>query len=282
MLMAPIDYCRPDSLAEAVRVLGEEPSARPLAGGQSLLALLKLRAAQLDLLVDISRLPELQFIDVREDGSVEIGAGVTYAELARSPDLKRVQPKLCEVASGTVDVQVRNQGTFGGNICHNDPINDFPPYVAAVGATLNLVGPEGERRATPEEFFLGAFWSDLRSGEILRSIELPPLGGARVGYEEVEINEAAVRAVATVRVEGDRIADATVVLGCLSVPTRRPAVEDDLRGAPATEEAVSSATAGVAEGVEFPSDADASAAYRAEIAPVVARRAVLQAINGGE
>lgn len=282
MLMAPFEYCRPETLSEAVSALAEESSSRPLAGGQSLLALLKMRAAKFDLLVDISRLDELRFIDVRADGSVEIGAGVTYDEMARSVELRQVHPTLCDVAATTVDVQVRHQGTFGGNICHNDPINNFPPYVVALNATLNLEGPEGTRQVDAGDFFLGAFWSDVRQGEVLRSITLPPSDGFRIGYEELEINEAAARAVAAVRVEDGQVADARLVLGCLPVPERRSVVEEALRGAPATADAVRAATAATAEGVDFPSDADASAEYRASVAPVVARRALMQAINGGE
>jgi carbon-monoxide dehydrogenase medium subunit len=134
------------------------------------------------------------------------------------------------------------------------------------------------------EFFTGFYTTAVQQDEILRSISIPPLpDGARIGYEEVEIGEAAARAVAVVRTEDGQIAEATVVIGCLPVPTRRPEVEEALRGAPATPEAVAEATAAAAEGVEPLSDADASAEYRKAIIPVVAKRAVLAAAqNGGE
>ena len=124
MLLAAVDYYRPDTLAEAVEALDSTEGARPLAGGQSLISILKLRAASVDLLVDISRLEDLRAIAVADDGSVRIGAGVTYDEMAMSPDLHRSHPRLSQVAAHTVDAQVRNRGTFGGNLCHNDHTPD--------------------------------------------------------------------------------------------------------------------------------------------------------------
>lgn len=283
MLLASIDYYRPDSLSEAVAALNETSGARPLAGGQSLISALKLRAASVDLLVDISRLEELRFIDVAGDGSVHIGAGVTYDELATSEALSGVLPKMCEVAADMVDQQVRNRGTLGGNICHNDPINNFPPLVVALGATMHLTGAGGDRDVAADDFFTGFFTSAAEPGEVLRSVTIPPLAeGFRIGWAEVEIGEAAARGVAVVRTDNGSIDDARVVLGCLPVPVRRPAVEEALRGAAADAGTVGEATAAAADGIDwFPEDADASGAYRQAMAPVVAKRAVLDAIGGG-
>ena len=187
MLLAPVDYYRPDSLAESLEALSDrDVVARPLAGGQSLISLLKLRALSVDLLVDISRLDELRFVEAGDEGSVEIGAGVTYDEVARSETLRRHHPKLCHVASFTVDAQVRNRGTFGGNLCHNDPINDFPPLAVALDATFHLASRDGQRDLGAEEFFTGYFATAVEPHELLHSVTLAPLGDCyRVGYCDV-------------------------------------------------------------------------------------------------
>lgn len=280
MLLAPVDYYRPDDLSGAISALGT-PGARVLAGGQSLISILKLRAASVDLLVDISRLEELRSIEVRGDGSIQIGAGVTYDEMATSDELASVQPRLCQVAAETVDAQVRNRGTLGGNICHNDPINNFPPFVVAMGATLHARGPDGDRDIAADDFFTGYFTNSLRPDEILTGVSLPALDGRRVGFQEIEIGEAAARAVAVIGIENGVVSSAQVALGCLPVPTRLTAVEEALVGSEPTAESVAAATAAAAEGIDPIGDADASREYRIAMAPVVAKRAVMEAIEGG-
>ncbi len=282
MLLAPVDYYRPDTLAEAVEALDSTEGARPLAGGQSLISILKLRAASVELLVDISRLEELRTIEVAEDGSVRIGAGVTYDEMAMSPDLHQSYPRLSQIAAHTVDAQVRNRGTFGGNLCHNDPINNFPPVAVALDAVMHVTGKDGDRDIAAADFFTGYFTTSLSPGEILTSVTLPALNGRRLGYQEIEIGEAAARAVAVVATSNGNIESASVALGCLPIPVRRPGVEEALAGAPATAEAVAEATAAAGDGIDPLSDADASADYRRAMASVVAKRAVMEAIEGGQ
>ena len=281
MLLAPVDYYRPDTLTEAIQALGSTPGARPLAGGQSLISILKLRATTVDLLVDISRLPELRSIEVAADGSARIGAGVTYDEMAMSPDLHHSHPRLSQIAAHTVDAQVRNRGTFGGNLCHNDPINNFPPVAVALDAVMHVTGPNGDRDINAGDFFTGYFTNALSPDELLTGVTLPALDGRRIGYQDIEIGEAAARAVAVIATSNGNIARASVALGCLPVPVRRPAVEAALAGAPATSESVAAATASAGDGIEPLSDADASADYRQAMASVVAKRAVMEAIEGG-
>jgi carbon-monoxide dehydrogenase medium subunit len=282
MLLAPVDYYRPDTLAEAIEALDSTEGARPLAGGQSLISILKLRATTVDLLVDISRLQELRTIEVADDGSVRIGAGVTYDEMAMSPDLHHSYARLSQVAAHTVDAQVRNRGTFGGNLCHNDPINNFPPLAVALDATMHATGPDGDRDIAAAEFFTGYFTNALSPGEILTGVTLPALAGRHIGYQDIEIGEAAARAVAVIGTSNGNIESASLALGCLPIPVRHPAVEAALAGAPATAEAIAEATAGAGEGIEPISDADASADYRRAMASVVAKRAVMEAIEGGQ
>jgi len=282
MILAPLAYLRPASLDGAVQALAENPGARLLAGGQSLISVLKLRAARVDMLVDISRLAELQEIRRLDDGSIEIGAGVTYDQVARSEDVAAGHKIIADVAARTVDQQVRDRGTIGGNVCHADPINNFPPLLVALGATMQLIGPDGERSVPAEHFITGFYVTDVKQGEVLKSVIVPPIADrAGVGYVDIEIGEAVARAVAVIETTGDRIDDAVVVVGCLPVPVRRRAVEDALRGAGTDEESISAATSDAAEGLEPMSDPDASSDYRRAMIPVVTKRAVLAAIDEG-
>jgi carbon-monoxide dehydrogenase medium subunit len=280
MLLAPVDYYRPDSVSEAVAALADHANSRVLAGGQSLISILKLRAASVDLLVDVSRLEELRSISVGDDGSLRIGAAVTYDEMATSPDVAAAMPALGRVAAHTVDPQVRNRGTFGGNLCHNDPINNFPPLAVALGATMHATGPDGDREIEADDFFTGYFSNALDAAEVLTSVSLPALDGRVIGYQEIEIGEAASRAVAVIGADNGSITDARVVIGCLPVPTRREEVEAQLLGSSPTQEAVEEATAGAGEGLDPLTDPDASAEYRKAMASVVAKRAVLEALGG--
>jgi len=281
MLLAPVDYYRPDTVGEAVEALDSTEGARPLAGGQSLLSILKLRATTVELLVDISRLEDLRKIEVAEDGAVTIGAGVTYDEMAMSPDLHKSYSRLSEVAAHTVDAQVRNRGTFGGNLCHNDPINNFPPIAVALDAVMHVTNKKGDRDIAAGDFFTGYFTNVLADGELLTSVTLPALNGRSIGYQEIEIGEAAARAVAVVATSNGNIESASVALGCLPIPVRAVGVEAALAGSPSTPEAIAEATAGAGDGIEPLSDADASADYRQAMASVVAKRAVIEAVEGG-
>jgi aerobic carbon-monoxide dehydrogenase medium subunit len=283
MLLAATDYVRPDSLQEACELLASNANARPLAGGQSLLNVLKHRAASVDLLVDISRLGELRELVAQPGGEATIGAGVTYAELEHSDALRASHPVVSEVASVTVDRQVRNRGTFGGNICFADPASNFPPLVVALGATMNITGPGGERTLPADEFFSGAHRTALEPGELLRSVTLPALGGAGTGYRSLPIAReswAIARAAAVVRSNGT-IEDIRVVLGCVAgTPVRATAMEDKLRGEQPSAEAINAAATAAGEGLEPPSDTHATGDYRRDMACVMAKRAVLAATGG--
>ena len=280
MLLAPVDYYRPDSVSEAIAALADHANSRVLAGGQSLISILKLRAASVDLLVDVSRLEELRSISVGDDGSLRIGAAVTYDEMSMSPDIAAAMPAVGQVATHTVDPQVRNRGTFGGNLCHNDPINNFPPLAVALGATMHATGPDGDREIGAEEFFTGYFSNALEQAEVLTSVTLPALDGREIGYQEIEIGEAAARAVAVIGSDNGTITDARVVIGCLPVPARREDVEAALIGTAPTPDSVAEATSTAGEGIEPLSDPDASSEYRQAMASVVAKRAVMEALGG--
>jgi carbon-monoxide dehydrogenase medium subunit len=284
MLLAATDYVRPQSLEEALAALGSSEGARVLAGGQTLINVLKHRAASVELLVDISRLAELRFIDVAKDGSATIGAATTYAELERSAELRASQPVIGEVAAGAVDRQVRARGTIGGNACYADPASNYPPLLVALDASMEIAGPAGRRSVPAGEFFLGLYRTAVAPGELLAAIRLPPLGGAGVGYRSLQLaadSWALARAVAWVRA-GETIEAARVVLGCVAArPHRAASTEAALVGGPATAEALTAAAALAGEGLDPPSDAHASSSYRREMAAVMAKRALLDAIGAG-
>ena len=284
MLLAAVDYYRPDTLEEAIEALAGSDDARALAGGQSLVSLLKLRATHVDLLVDISRLEELRSVAVNDDQSVTVGACVTYDELEHHDQLQSVHPRISKVAGATVDQQIRNRGTLGGNVCHNDPINNFPVLAVALDATMHAVSTTGERDIAASEFFTGLFTNVLDPAELLTSVTFPALDeGFTVGWSEIEIGEAASRAVALVRTENGNISEARITLGCLPVPTTRLDTAAALQGLGTSEQEVGEAVASVADGIDFfPDDADASSDYRRAMAPVVAKRAVLDAIGDND
>jgi aerobic carbon-monoxide dehydrogenase medium subunit len=278
-------YARPDTLAQATALLVSHPEARPLAGGQSLLNVLKLRAAEVDALIDIGRLAELRAIEPTGDGGLELGAGLRYAELASDPLVLERAPMVARVADGLVDVQVRNRGTLGGNICFNDPTSNFPPLLVALGARMKVAGA-GAREVAAEDFFLGPFRCALEPGELVRSVVLAPLAAdAGLGYQSVQLAEdswAIARAVAWVRRQAS-VLEARVVLGCIGArPARQTAVEAALVGTAGDEESVENAAAAPLDAVEPIADAHASAEYRFEMARTCMRRALREALTATE
>ncbi|HEX4035988.1 MAG TPA: xanthine dehydrogenase family protein subunit M [Solirubrobacteraceae bacterium] len=285
MLLAPTEYVRPGSLEEAIDELGARPGARVLAGGQSLINVLKHRAASVELLVDVSRLEELRFIDVDADGSARIGAATTYGELERSAELRGSHAIVSRVAAGTVDRQVRARGTIGGNACFADPASNYPPLLIALGAQMEIAGPDGTRSVAAEDFFLGLWRTVVGPGEVLTAIALPPLGGASVGYRSLQIaaDSWALARAAVWIAPGDPIQAARVVLGCVAGrPVRASAAEERLIGGPRSAQAAADAGALAAEGLDPPSDVHASGGYRRAMAAVMAARALSDALGFAE
>jgi carbon-monoxide dehydrogenase medium subunit len=266
MLLSEVGYARPASVDEAVRLLAENEGARALAGGQTIVNVMKARAAAPDALVDLGALEELRGIAVSGDGGLELGSMATYAEIVVSAEVKQARPVLAEVCEQIADVQVRNRGTIGGNVCSNDPTNHLPPLLVAAGATLGLVGPDGERLLPAEEFFLGVYMTALGPGELVTRIDFPPLDGAADGFDAVTIGAdgtCIVNAAATVR-DGE----ARVALGCVAAA---PVLLEAAADGDAVRAAVRDA------GLDPPSDVHGSAEYRRHLAEVCAARAVAAA-----
>ena len=266
MLLPDVEYARPSTVEEAVRLLAEHDGARALAGGQTLTNVMKARAAAPDVLVDLNGLDELRTIGRTADGGLELGAMATYTEMTRSPEIGDARPILAEVAAQIADVQVRNRGTIGGNVCSNDPTNHFPPLLAALGARMTIAGADGERAVQAEEFFLGVYLTAVGPGELLTKVTIPAANGNRDAFTAVAIGKdgtCIVNAAASVH-DGQ----ARVAIGCVdAVPVLVTAAAD--------EDAVREAVAGAV--MDPPSDVHASSEYRRHLAQVLAARAVREA-----
>jgi aerobic carbon-monoxide dehydrogenase medium subunit len=266
MLLAEVEYARPSTVEDAVRLLAAHDGARALAGGQTLTNVMKARAAAPDVLVDLNDLDELRTVSRTSDGGLELGAMVTLSELVRSSDVADARPLLAEVSAQIADVQVRNRGTVGGNICSNDPTNHLPPVIAALGATMTIRGSDGERTVPSEEFFLGVYMTAVGQGELLTRITFPAAGGARDGFASIPIGrDGTCIANAAASVENGQ---ARIALGCVAaVPVVLTSAVD--------EAAVRQAVRGAE--LDPPSDVHASAEYRLHLAEVVAVRSVEEA-----
>ena len=179
MLLREVEYARPGTVEEAVSLLASHDGARALAGGQTLVNVMKARAASPDVLVDLADLADLRAIGFSADGLLEIGAMVTYAQLQGSSEVEVARPILAEVAGTIGDVQVRNRGTVGGNVCVSDPTNHLPPLLVALDATFTIRGQDGERTVSADEFFLGVYMTAVREGELLTNGERAPLERCR-------------------------------------------------------------------------------------------------------
>jgi carbon-monoxide dehydrogenase medium subunit len=271
MLPREVGYARPSSLAEAIGLLEANEGARALAGGQTLVNVMKARAASPDGLVDLAGLEELKGIELGSDGSLEIGAMTTATEIVESAEA-RARPILGEVCGQIADVQVRNRGTIGGNICANDPTNHLPPLMVALGTRMTIAGPDGERVVAADDFFLGVYMTAVGPGEVLTKIAIPP--GRRDGFAAVTIGADGTCLVsAAVSLDGG----ARVAIGCVdAVPHRATGVEAKL-DSDFSLEAARAATAGLGATLDPPADVHAPAEYRKHLAEIVVARAIVQA-----
>jgi carbon-monoxide dehydrogenase medium subunit len=279
MIPAGFEYVRAASVDDALRALGE-PGTKVIAGGQSLLPLLKIRLASVDRLVDIGRLGELKGGRDLPDGGYEIGALTTYAELLASTRLEWVKEAIEHIA----DPQTRNRGTVGGAISHADPALELPALALALDYSAVLRSSRGERVVPLEEFFLGPFHTAIEPDELLVMLRRPPLAtGSGGAYRSIE-QAASGYAIAGVAVvlghrhgvfgssEIDHVRVA--VTGVADAPYRARAVEAALVGTDCSPATIADAATRVTEGVTVSSDIHADAEYRAAMAAVVTRRAL--------
>ena len=283
MYSANFDYHRARSLSDAQRLLAAHPGAKLLAGGHSLIPLMKLRLAAPPALVDIGRLPELRGIS-RSGDTIRIGALTTHAEIAASAELQQSAAALSEAAGLVGDPAVRSRGTIGGNIAHADPASDLPTVLVALDARIVAIGPAGERTIPADGFFTGIMSTALADNEVVTAIVVPSSargqGSAYEKFSHPASRYAVIGVAASVTVAGNVCSAARVALGgLLPHASRAAAVEKALTGKPLDTSAIANAAAqaGSDLGDDVTGDIFASAAYRKAVAPVYVKRAIAAA-----
>lgn len=282
MFPAKFEYYRAESVADALRLLGEHDEAKLLAGGHSLIPMMKLRLAQPAALIDIGRVAELKGLS-RHGTSFRIGALTTHAELEHSVELARHCPLISEAAAKIADPAVRNKGTIGGSIAHADPASDLPAVLLALDATMHLQSAAGSRTVAAKDFFVGLMTTDVGEGELLTAIDIPALTG-RVGtaYLKVE-HPASGYAIcgAAARLEldrGDRCSRASLCFnGVTDVAHDARAVAQALVGSPLSDDDITRAVDDHLAISEPLGDVQASGEYRVALAKVYGKRALRQA-----
>ncbi len=281
MIPAQFDYVAPTSVEEALALLAQHgDDAKIIAGGQSLLPVLRMRLNAPELVVDLGRIDTLR--GVRDDGdALVIGAMTTHDDVSKDPMVAEHAALVSRAMEHLADAQVRHRGTFGGALAHADPAGDLGAPAMALGAEFVISGAGGERRVGADDFFEDLFTTAIGDDEILTAVRIPKHTGWGAHYEKfvrVAHQWPIVAVAATVRTEGGAIAEARIGLTNMgSTPLRARAVEAALVGQPATEEAVAAAAAAAAEGTNPPSDLNGDADYRRHLATVLTRRAVLAA-----
>ena len=284
MIPASFDYVAPTSVADALAALAEAgDDVKVLAGGQSLLPILRMRLNAPDKVVDLGRIKELQ--GVTEDGDhLVIGAMTTYADVLASDLVRQHAGLLTDAIAEVADPQIRHRGTVGGALVHADPAGDVGAPALALDTEFVITGSGGERTVAAGDFFQDLFETAVGEGELLTAIRIPKHTGWGHRYEKfvrVSHQWSIVAVAATVRVDGGTIAEARIGLTNMgSTPLRATAVEQALVGKAATDEAVRDACAAAADGTNPPSDLNGDSDYRKHLATVLTRRAVLAAAGG--
>ncbi|WP_020387575.1 FAD binding domain-containing protein [Kribbella catacumbae] len=284
MIPVAFDYYAPTSVDEAVALLREHDDAKVLAGGQSLMPVLRLRLAAPEVIVDLGRIEELN--GIREDGDALVIGAMTPHSVVQADPLIAEHASLISLATATIaDPQVRHRGTFGGSLAHADPAGDLPAVAVALDAFFVIAGANSRRTVGAADFFEGVFSTAIGEDELLVEIRVPKYTGWGAHYEKfnrVAQQWSIVAVAATVRLDGGTITEARVGLTNMgSTPIRATAVEQALVGQPATAEAVRAAAAHAADGTSPPTDLNGDADYRRHLASVLTRRAVLAAAGTG-
>jgi len=281
MIPAQFDYLAPSSVEEALSALTEHgDDAKIMAGGQSLLPVLRMRLNAPEVLIDLGRIESLR--GVREDGdALVIGALTTHSEMVTNDLVRQHALLLSKAAAEVADNQIRHRGTFGGSCAHADPAGDMGAAALAVDAEFVIAGPGGTRSVPATEFFVDLFETAIGEDEILTEIRVPKKTGWGAHYEKfvrVAHQWPIVAVAATVKADGGTISEARVALTNMgSTPLRASATESGLAGAAATDDGVRAAADQAADGTHPPSDLNGDSDYRKHLAGVLTRRAVLKA-----
>ena len=288
MFAAEFEYRKAGSVDDAIRLLSANPDARLLAGGHSLIPLMRFRLARPAMLIDIGAIDGLRGISV-DDGVIRIGALTSHAAIAASPAVRGANGLLAEAAGGIGDPAVRNRGTIGGNLAHADPASDWATVLTALGAAVSVRGPAGARDIAAADFIADAFATALGEDEIITSVSVPALASnQRAEYAKMAHPAsfyAVVGGAVVVTMDGDRCTAASVAVGGLTPrPVKAAAVQQALTGNALTMDTIAEAASHLgddlaAAGVDLIGDVYASAEYRAGVAPVEVKHALLHAIG---
>ena len=282
MIPTSFEYVRAESLRDALKVLSDRDGSKAIAGGHSLLPIMKFRLAQPPRLVDISRLEELKGISEKGRGA-RIGAGVTYRELLESELLRERFPIVAEATETIGDLQVRNRGTIGGSLAHADPVSDMPAVMLALDATFNLRSKRGRRSVKAREFFQGAFTTALAEDELLTEIILPPLptgaGTTYLSHDHPASGYAIVGAAVVVARKRKAVSYAVVALTGVGEIAYLLQSASGLVGSNGEPDAVARVAGEATTGVEVNGDIHAPAEYRRHLATVITRRALETALE---
>ena len=285
MITHPFTYQAPATIEEAVKQLGKNGDAKVIAGGHSLLPLMKLGLAQPETLVDLRRIASLHHIRTEADGTIVIGALATHREIAHNETVRAKLTALADAAGEVGDLQVRARGTMGGSLAHADSAADEPAPTLAYDATIRAVGPKGQRDIPARDYFKGTFETALAANEILVEIRFPApaarTGGAYAKFAHPASGFAVtgVAAVVTIKADGTIERAAIGVAGVAAAAYRATEVERALTGTKGDAKAIADAAAKAANGITVLSDLAASAEYRKHLVTVYAKRAIERAIG---
>lgn len=282
MYPAPFEYYAPTSVGEALSLLTKNADAKILAGGHSLIPLMKLRLAQPTALIDIGKIADLRGINDMGD-SIALGALTTHHQVEHSVLLRHNCPLLPEVASHIGDRQVRNRGTIGGSLAHADPAADYPAAMLALGAVIEAQGPNGKRTINADDLFTGLLQTSLNANELVVSVRVPKTGGNGAGVAYAKFAHPASRyaivgVAVWVKIENDNVSDVRIgITGATDHAQRAQVTEATLKGKPLTDDSVADAAKMASDGLTMLGDMYASADYRAHLVNALTAQALTQA-----
>ncbi len=284
--MIPFELAQPRSLAEAIKLLDpDDPTVRPFAGGTALMLMMKAGLFRPKLLVSLGRIEKKHFEIAAEGGGLRIGAMTTLSALEQSPDVKKLTPVITRTLRTLSNVRVRNVATIGGALAHGDPHMDLPPVLIALGASLTVAGPRGERMLAVEDLFTGYYETVLAKNELITEVRVPAQDGRRASYMKVTAGSAddwpALGVAVALEADGATIKSARVVVSAATTKaTRLRAAEAVLAGQPVDDRLLAQAGEAAAAEADILSDVRGSAAYKRELLRVYVGRAVRAAIEG--
>jgi len=284
--MIPFDLAEPTSLAAAIKLLNpDDPSVRPIAGGTALMLMMKAGVFNPEKLVSLRKI-EAKYSSVSADAKgLKIGAMTTLGTLERSADVSRITPIISRTLRTLSNIRVRNVATIGGALAHGDPHMDLPPVLMALGATMTVIGPKGERQLAVEELFSGYYETVLEKNELIAEVHVPAQGSRKAAYYKVTTGSAddwpALGVAAVIEADGKAIKTARIVASAATnKATRLKAAEALLNGKTVTDAILKEAGEAAVSESEFIADVRGSVPYKKELMKVYVRRAVSAALEG--